>query len=39
MIALRAVRNLLGVVAMVIAGYVLFESLSEARRYIKVSSI
>ncbi len=39
MSALRAVRNVLGAVAMVMAGYVLLESLSDARRYLKISSM
>jgi len=36
---LKAVRNVLGTIAIVMAGYVLLESLTDVRRYIKISSM
>jgi uncharacterized protein DUF6893 len=39
MSALKTIRNILGTVTMVIVGYVLLESLTDARRYIKISSM
>ncbi len=39
MSALKTIRNILGTVTMVMAGYVLLESLVDARRYIKISSM
>jgi hypothetical protein len=39
MSALKAIRNVLGTIAMIMAGYVLLESLTDARRYIKISSM
>jgi len=35
--ALKAIRNVLGTATMIMAGYLLLESLTEARRYIKIS--
>jgi hypothetical protein len=37
MSALKTIRNILGTVTMVIVGYVLLESLTDARRYLKIS--
>jgi hypothetical protein len=37
--ALRAVRNILGTATIILAGYVILESLTDARRYIKISSM
>jgi hypothetical protein len=39
MCALKAIRNILGTVALIVAGYVLLESLTDARRYIRISSM
>jgi hypothetical protein len=39
MFTLKLVRNVLGTVAIVMAGYVLFESLTDVRRYIRISSM
>jgi uncharacterized protein DUF6893 len=39
MSVLKTVRNILGTVTMILAGYVLIESLTDARRYIRISSM
>jgi hypothetical protein len=39
MSGLKAIRNVLGTITMIMAGYVLFESLIDARRYIRISSM
>jgi hypothetical protein len=39
MCALKAIRNILGTVTLIVAGYVLLESLTDARRYIRISSM
>jgi hypothetical protein len=36
---LRVVRNLLGTVGLLYAGYVFIASLKDARRYIRISSM
>jgi len=39
MSAFRAVRNILGTMTMIAAGYVILASLVDARRYIKISTM
>jgi len=35
--AFRVIRNVLGTATMLLAGYVLLESLADARRYVRIS--
>ncbi len=37
--AFRLIRNVLGTATMILAGYVFLESLVEARRYLKISTM
>ena len=37
--AFRVVRNVLGTATMILAGYVFLESLIEARRYLRISTM
>jgi hypothetical protein len=37
--ALKTIRNIVGTVTIIMAGYVLLESLTDARRYIKITSM
>jgi hypothetical protein len=39
MTTLKVVRNLLGTVGLLFAGYVFLSSLKDARRYVKISSM
>jgi hypothetical protein len=39
MTTLKVVRNLLGTVGLLFAGYVFLASIKDARRYIKISSM